>query len=61
MWNSGDRKPLDNPMITDVRGRGWRWDPDLLHWIHERSDGHIAASYQSWELLTSQHGPLSER
>ncbi|MEA2202458.1 MAG: hypothetical protein QOI89_3065, partial [Solirubrobacteraceae bacterium] len=24
VWADGDRKPLDNPMVTDKHGRLWR-------------------------------------
>ncbi len=48
-------------MITDKNGRLWRWDPNLMFWIHERADGHIEASCPSWQSLTHQHGPGTER
>jgi hypothetical protein len=60
VWNPGDRKPLDNPMVTDKFGRPWRWDPNLMFWICERSNGDIETSCQSWLSLT-QYGPLTER
>jgi hypothetical protein len=61
VWNPGDRKPLDNPLVTDKHGRPWHWDRNLMFWICEGSDGHIEASCQSWQSLTEQHGPLTER
>ena len=47
-------------MVTDKFGRPWRWDPNLMFWICERSNGDIEASSQSWLSLT-QYGPLTER
>jgi hypothetical protein len=32
-----------------------------MFWICEGSDGRIVASCQSWQSLTEQHGPLTER
>ena len=61
VWRSGDRKPIGNPPVTDKLGRPWRWDRNLMFWICEGSDGRIVASCQSWQSLTEQHGPLTER
>jgi hypothetical protein len=60
VWADGDRKPLDNPMVTDKHGRLWRWDPNLMFWIYERADGSIKASCPSWQSLM-QYVPLAER
>lgn len=61
VWNWGDPKPLGHPLVTDRHGRLFRWDPDLMNWIHERRDGSIKTGCRSWELLVDRHGPLSER
>jgi hypothetical protein len=46
--------------ITDKHGQLWRWDPNLMFWIHERADGNIEASCPSWQSLM-QYVPLTER
>jgi hypothetical protein len=61
VWRSGGRKSIGNPSVTDKLGRPWRWDRNLMFWICEGSDGRIVASCQSWQSLTEQHGPLTER
>jgi hypothetical protein len=61
VWNVGDREPLGNPMVFDRHGRLWRWDPNLVFWIHESAGGDIEASCPNWQSLTLNHGPLTER
>jgi len=46
VWNPGDPKPLDNPMVTDKHGRPWRWDHDLMYWVCERRPSHRAMNHE---------------
>lgn len=73
-WEAGDPAPLNKPTVTDRHGRILRWDRDLRRYIHEmeipvnergfkpwnRSETHrIVASYETWDQMINDCGPLT--
>lgn len=75
VWNEGEPEPPKRiKVVTDRHGRILRWDYFLLRYVHEveipvnerglhpwtRSDTHrIVASYETWEQMIHDCGPLT--